>query len=1026
MSELTLSEHLTTAFYYWEHKARGWYFFDIPVQLEPPFQSFSYANHLDFQAEDTGKVRSLPNMVLDGVKGLFKSNKPTAYQPSLEEYYSYEANPYTPSQKIFEIRVVLPEQKDIPAEIMHQLLLMLSTTREPLSFEIIGTEDEITLQIVCREFDYQVVYGNFKTFLPSAIISPTEKPFHTLFKNDLVTGIVDSGLSEEFMRPIKMDHKLNPDPLTGIYASLEHLGHEELGIVQILFQGTKSPWSKSIMSSVTDFDGKPFFKDAPETTKLAQLKVANPLFGVVIRVAAQAHSEYRVETIIYGLLGSLRSLNNPNSNELIPLSNEGLPLHFHVQDLLLRQSHRMGMILNSKELLGLVHLPASHIQSRKLRGAIKKTKALHPQHNGYEYVLGVNSHFGQSQSISLTTEERLRHVHLIGATGSGKSNLMKNLIVQDIQNGQGICVLDPHGDLVEDVLVRVPEERIKDLILIDPSDMEYPIGLNLLSAKSEIEKIVLESDLVSVFRRQSTSWGDQMTSVLSNAINAFLESNKGGSLLDLRTFLVDKNFRNEFLKTVEDESVIQFWQKEFPLLRSNSIASILTRLDTFLRPKVIRHMMMQTKGLDFDEAMNSGKILLIKLSQGLIGEANSHLLGTLFIAKLNQASLSRQQIEASKRKPFYLYIDEFQNFITDSLTSILSGARKYGLGLVLAHQDMEQVMAKDREVANSVLSNPYTRICFRCGDNDARKLEQSFSFFEAADIQNLQVGEAIVRIGQRDNDGNIATELLSPVDELMALHTKGIIVESSRAKYAEHISNLKKKKANLAQEEELEEPIEEEIEEKPVDETIKTEHTLKPTESKPIEQTTTHLELAKDKFIKNFEEQKEQRQHQLLQTFVKKIAEERGFKATVEEPTPDGRRVDVGLSANNLKIACEISVTNTVDYEVQNIQKCFNADYKHVFMISDNPKHLRMIREAAIQSIDKEFLSNLIFITSQNLIDEIDRIIAQSEKKPQITQKIAGYRIHVKTNPKGDILKVKDSIKDTIRKSLQNRKDGDE
>ncbi len=180
-------------------------------------------------------------------------------------------------------------------------------------------------------------------------------------------------------------------------------------------------------------------------------------------------------------------------------------------------------------------------------------------------------------------------MHIIGATGTGKSTLLLSLITQDIQQGNGLCVLDPHGDLIETILRYIPEERSKDVVLIDPADSEFPIGFNILSAHSELEKELLSSDLVASFKRLSTSWGDQMNSVFSNAILAFLESTNGGTLADLRRFLVEKSYRDTFLKTVLDPNVVYYWQKEYPLLKSNSIGSILTRLDTFLRPKLIRY-----------------------------------------------------------------------------------------------------------------------------------------------------------------------------------------------------------------------------------------------------------------------------------------------------------------------------------------------------------------------------------------------------------------------------------------------------
>ena len=276
------------------------------------------------------------------------------------------------------------------------------------------------------------------------------------------------------------------------------------------------------------------------------------------------------------------------------------------------------MLLNSEELVNFVHIPSASVVSSKIERDTKKTKIAPAITQGGDLILGVNVHQGEERKVSVSPGIRLRHTHIIGATGTGKSTLLLNCILQDITQGRGIAVLDPHGDLIETILRHIPQNRISDVVVVDPSDGLFPVGFNILSANSDIEKDVLSSDLVAVFRRLSTSWGDQMNSVFANAILAFLENSKGGTLMDLRRFLVEKSFRDAYLKTVTDPSIIYYWQKEYPLVKSSSIGPILTRLDTFLRPKLIRNMVGQNKRLDFENILNSGKILLVKLSQGLI------------------------------------------------------------------------------------------------------------------------------------------------------------------------------------------------------------------------------------------------------------------------------------------------------------------------------------------------------------------------------------------------------------------------
>src|ERR1700722_3104775 len=449
------------------------------------------------------------------------------------------------------------------------------------------------------------------------------------------------------------------------------IGVGETAVFQVLLSPVRNPWPESITRAVTDDAGDSFFIDDPNMPKLAAEKISFPLFAAVIRVAAQSPNGNRAWRIVERIRNSLRQPADGTSNELIPLSNDAYREAQHCEDVVTRRSCRTGMIVNRDELVSLVHLPSASARSAKLKREERKTKAAPALAFGHALVLGENQHAGKSMTVSVSAQHRVRHMHLIGASGSGKSTLLLNMIVQDIRNGEGLAVLDPHGDLIDQVISHIPESRIKDVVVLDPSDEEYPVGFNILSAHSDLERTLLSSDLVSVFRRLSTSFGDQMATVLGNAILAFLESSEGGTLADLRRFLVESSYRQRFLATVQDPEIVYYWQKEFPLLAGRPQGPILTRLDTFLRPKVIRYMVSQKENrLDFASIMNGRKILLAKLSQGLIGEENSYLLGTLIVSKLNQIATSRQNLAASDRSPFYLYIDEFHNFVTPSLASI--------------------------------------------------------------------------------------------------------------------------------------------------------------------------------------------------------------------------------------------------------------------------------------------------------------------------------------------------------------------
>ncbi|MDA2932947.1 type IV secretion system DNA-binding domain-containing protein [Acidobacteria bacterium AH-259-D05] len=596
-------------------------------------------------------------------------------------------------------------------------------------------------------------------------------------------------------------------------------------------------------------------------------------------------------------------------------------------------------------------------------------------------------------------------MYVVGASGTGKSTLLLNLIVQDIKNGEGIAVLDPHGDLIDQILGHIPEERLSDIVLFDPSDEEFPVGFNILAAHSELEKTLLASDLVAVFRRLSTSWGDQMNSVLANAILAFLESEKGGTLFDLRRFLVEKDFRYSFLGTVKDPEVIYYWQKEFPLLKGKPQAPLLTRLNTFLRPKLIRYMVSQKENrLDFGKIMNQGKILLVKLAQGLIGAENAYLLGALLVTKIHQLALGRQEIEESKRRNFYLYIDEFQNFVTPSMADILSGARKYHLALTLAHQELRQLWNQDTGVASAVISNPYTRVCFRLGDFDAQKLKDGFSFFDAKDLQNLGIGEAICRMERAEYDFNLRTFLLPEVEPTLAKQRKERVIASSREKYGRRREEVE---ADLAKERPApptRAPVHKERAEKLVREEKPGTEERQPFVPEPPlerEQVTSQVKRRRRPLVPEPALMgKGGREHKRFQQLVKRLAEDKGYRTIIEKQIAAGAgSVDVSLEKDGTKIACEISITSTPEQELGNIQKCLAAGYERVILFSPENKVLNKAKKFISAKVQTEDLEKVLFLRPEEFLFFLEQEEAKSASK---VETVRGYKVKTLYSPLGE------------------------
>lgn len=1007
--KLSASEKVTLNFYKWEYLGRGYYHFDDAVAIEPPFTPFVHRSFTDETYIDDGHTPSL----FKRIKNLVISEKTTAIEKNFIEEETITPNFLLPTKQLVGFSFTFPKNQEITSLISAEFLNMLVFSNDAISFEIHGTHKNIAFQIVSSIDDKIRIQSHLKGYFPSVILKDIE--VHNLhFDTSKSIAIADFGLHSEFMRPIQTSANFNIDPLTSIIATLDNLQFGDTALIQILFQGAIAPWSRSILNAVSDGIGGSFFPNAPEMLPCAEEKVSKPLFSCVFRIASQGINKARSQYIATELCRSVTTVSTSKYNKFIALTNEGYGYENHLQNVYQRTSNRLGMLLNTDELTTFIHYPNKTVVSSKLGYTGGKTKKPPANAISKKYIIGNNIHNENDHKVTIDDQARLKHTHIIGATGVGKSTLIANMLIQDMNAGNGSALFDPHGDIVEDILMRIPEHRKKDVIIIDPSDTQFPIGFNLLGANTEAEKIVLSSDLVAAFKRHATAWGDNMTAVLSNAINTFLESSRKGTLIELKRFLLEDQFREEFLNSVEDPSIHYYWQHEYYMVKKR-IAPLLTRIDTFLRPKIIRSMLAQNQGVDFKKCIEQKKIVLIKLSQGLIGEENSYLLGSLFLSKFNQVARSRQSISKEKRHPYYIYLDEFQNFITPSIVSILSGARKYGLGLILAHQELGQI--EESKILNSVISNSHTRICFRLGDNDAKKLEQGFSYFEQTDLQSLGVGQAIMRLGSANSDFNISTNPLPKIDITIAKNNRNTIIQNTRETYAKPkleidellkslLPSIKVKKSPIKKNSSIEEiPFE-----KPSTQLIEEVRTIKDTNEAAINiHSKTSLELHKEAFIAQENVKVQQRKHLDLQNFVKKVAQQRNFKVTLEEQTENGGRADVGLLKDKTKIAIEISVRNTIDYEVKNIEKCIASGYDYVYMISENIVHLNNIEKRAKEKIKKPKLKKVSFFTPLSLAQQLDNLLKDNSPKTAV-KRVRGYRVttnyEANTSPKNPISEI--------------------
>jgi type IV secretory pathway TraG/TraD family ATPase VirD4 len=392
-------------------------------------------------------------------------------------------------------------------------------------------------------------------------------------------------------------------------------------------------------------------------------------------------------------------------------------------------------------------------------------------------------------------EDRRRHLYIIGKSGVGKSKLQELMVRQDIAHGYGMCLIDPHGEAIDDVLDAVPENRIEDVCIIDPSDVEYPVSFNPLANIDPTFKHQLTQGLIEVMEKQfGANWTPRLEHVFRFTTLALLDY-PHATMRGMISMLTDKNYRQKVVEYIEDDMVKRFWAIEFAdwseKFDTDAIIPLVNKLGRFLSDPILRNIFGQKQNkIDLEKLMNDQKIIFINLSKGKIGEENSSFFGSMFITKIKQAGMARAKIPKDERKDFYLYVDEFQNLVTDTFENILSEARKYALNLTIAHQYVGQLSAK---VQAAVLGNVGSIISFRVGGDDAVKLKPEFApIFDVKDLINLGVAEFFIKMtidGEAYDPFSAETlRVLPPTHRSF----REEIIASSRKKYSIPVSDAKK------------------------------------------------------------------------------------------------------------------------------------------------------------------------------------------------------------------------------------------
>ncbi len=713
--------------------------------------------------------------------------------------------------------------------------------QEHLSFEIASVDGQIRFYVwvpkVLRNFVEGQIYSQYPTV---QIHEANEDYALTNFKNHKVTYIADLDLIEDDALPIKTFQNFEVDPLAGItgaLAKLESSGDEMW--VQILVKPVSDDWHKDSEKwisrtkagrgsgfSLKGFDAtwitgvlEALWKPpetgiggaatAPELSERqktqiaeAEKKAAKLGYEVKIRLVYAGESTTDARLKMQALAGTFKQFNYANLNgfKIVDPSFKKEDLNYYQK----RIMGRNGYILNIEELASIFHLPHTNVETPNVVWASSKTAeppSKLPVITGNQSVdeeisaFGLTNFRGINHQFGLLRKDRSRHIYIIGQTGAGKSGMLELLALSDIFHNHGYAIIDPHGDFAVDNLRFIPGSRINDVVYFNPADTAFPLGFNPLEVTDPNQKNSISSEVIGVLKRMfGDSWGPRLEYILRYTILALLDR-PSTTMLDITRMLTDKKFREETLTYCQDAVVLNFWRVEFGTWNdkfvAEAVAPVLNKVGAFTANPIIRNIIGQPKStFNIRKIMDEGKILVVNLSKGLIGEDNAAILGSFLVTKIQLAAMSRSNIaNIEDRRPFYLYVDEFQNFATDSFATILSEARKYGLNLTVANQYISQM---SDTVRNAVFGNVGTMVSFRVSADDAPILSKQFEpQFEPGDLLQMNNRHFIINMvinGEKAPAFSATTLTLPP----QQIDNTGRIVENTRRNFSRPRADIEK------------------------------------------------------------------------------------------------------------------------------------------------------------------------------------------------------------------------------------------
>ncbi|KKT67693.1 MAG: hypothetical protein UW60_C0002G0045 [Candidatus Woesebacteria bacterium GW2011_GWA2_44_33] len=664
------------------------------------------------------------------------------------------------------LEIAVPRDNEVKVDAVEQMFASLFSikkggiwqkfaSQQHLSLEIVGKKEDIRFYISCHKKNMELVEKLVSGTYPGTHVKQVDE-YNIFYKNAKI-DFAELTLKNESFKPIKNFKELPVDSLSSITSAMAKFNDNEAAAIQIIISPAESSWSKfgfGYVSKLKKEEADPEkakFKMNPQDIEAITNKCSKVGFLTSIRIISVSPTLEQAKANLSNLKGTFSQFAG-NQN-----SFSGNKIRFKqsfMLDFIYRYQNLWGLnsILSIDELATVWHLPNKTIETPHIFWLTAKTAPASGEFPESGLWLGRSVYRGQERNIFMGETDRMKHLYIIGRTGTGKTELLKSMIIQDMRAGKGLCFMEPHGDGIEELLELVPPERAEDVILFDPSDKDRPVGLNLLEVANYDEMHIVASSIINLMYKlydphRTGMVGPRFEHAIRNAMLT-VAMVPGATFVEVNRALTDQKYVQEILPLVKDPIVKRYWTDQIAQTsdfhKSETLDYIASKFGRFVTNEMIRNIFGQSKSaLNFRTAMDEGKIVFLKLAKGLLGEEDSNFLGNVLVPKLLAAALSRQEIPKEQRRPFYLYVDEFQNFATPDFAQMLSEVRKYGIGLVLANQFVSQI---DEQVRDAIFGNCGTLMTYRVGVQDAAILSKEFEgVFNETDLSNIPAQNIYVK-----------------------------------------------------------------------------------------------------------------------------------------------------------------------------------------------------------------------------------------------------------------------------------------